>query len=47
MHQLLGQKLPHAGAQHSAAISAAAIGGGAAAFQLHFPALALKDAFKN
>ncbi len=47
MHELLGQELPHAGAQHGAAIGAAAVGGGATPFELHLPALAFKDALDD
>ena len=47
MHELLGEEFAHAGAQHSAAISSSAVGGRTAAFELHLPAFAFKDAFDD
>ena len=47
MHELLGEELANAGAQDGPAIGAAAVGGGAPALELHLPALALKEAFKD
>ena len=47
MHELLGQKFAHAGAQHGAAIGTAAVGGWPAALELHLPAFALEYPFKH
>ena len=47
MHELLGQKLAHAGAQHGATIGPAAVGRGAAALELHLPAVALEQALDH
>ena len=47
MHELLGQKLAHAGAQHSAAIGTAAVGRGATTLELHLPTPAMEDTFKH
>ena len=47
MHELLGQEFAHAGAEHGPAIGATAVGGRSAPLQLHFPALALKNAFND
>ena len=47
VHELLRQKLAHAGAEHGAAIGAAAVGRGATALELHLPALAVEDAFEH
>ena len=47
MHELLGQKLAHAGAQHRPAIGSPAVRGRATALELHLPALACKHPFEH
>ena len=46
VHEVLRQKLAHAGAEHGTTIGATAVGRGATAFQLHLPASAVEQAFE-